>query len=125
LRKQKHQAMLVSNIPPTTTDDDDDNSIVVAIEMETCGVGIEQVPQKSVCNETMCKSEIDNKIQSEGECSNALQEVAFLGTASSKEISDVQDTSKEADNHTVKISNLQEQVIALRRELCQIQQNVL
>jgi len=73
----------------------------------------------------MCETEIDNKIQSEGECSNALQEVALLGTASSKEISDVQDTSKEADNHTVTISNLQEQVIALRKELCQMQQNVL
>jgi len=75
--KQKHQAMLVSNIPPTTTGDDDDNSIVVAIEMENCGVDIEQVPQKSVCHETMCKAEIDNKIQSEGECSNALQEAVF------------------------------------------------
>jgi len=49
----------------------------------------------------------------------------FLGTASLNETSDVQDTSKEADNHTVKISNLQEQVIALRRELCQMQQKTL
>jgi len=88
-RKWKHQAMLVSNIPPTTTGDDDDNSIVVAIEMENCGVDVEQVPQKSVCHETMCEAEIDIEIQSEGECSNALQEVAFLGTASLNKISDV------------------------------------
>jgi len=121
-RKQKHQAMLVSNIPPATAGDDDENSIVAAIEMENCGIDIEQVPQKSVCHETMCKAEIDNEIQSEGECSNALQEVAFLGTASLNEISDVQDMSKEADNHTVTILNLQEQVIALRKELCQMQQ---
>jgi len=117
--------MLVSNIPPTTTGDDDNNSIVAAIEMENCGVDVEQAPQKSVCHETTCKAEIENEIQNEGECSNALQEVAFLGTASLNKISDVQDTSKEADNHTVTILNLQEQVIFLRRELCQMQQNVL
>ncbi len=103
---------------PTISGDDDDNSIVAAVDM---GNVLEvEVLKKRKCGETIFKAEIDNRIESDREYSSELQEVVFFGAASLNKISDVQ-TSTEANIHTVTIFDLQEQVIVLRQELCQMQ----
>jgi len=113
---EKMEASGHSTNIPTISGDDDDNSIVAAVDM---GNHVEiEVLKKSKCGETIFKAEIDNRIESDREYSTELQEVGLLGAASLNKISDVQ-TSTEANIHTVTIFDLQEQVIALRKELCQ------